>query len=662
MSFAWFVLLMAAVLWPSRFLGPLDGAPLDRPLEAIALGLALPWLFWVGREAVASRSFRMVVIALLAWKASTAVIATQQGLCATFRAPEPLVGVAHAISIEEPRGFLRSWDVRADLWDDEPACTAILSRPMRAVEEFPAWFVNITDQMMRRRDFTMTARGVVVGGDGAAKPVSYSLPLGSGAWTFDPTVDGASIWRAPLVSVTTPSSIDRLLAPWAWIVAPLLCALVLLLLLRSAVAALVDDRMALVWVPIGILAGVALAVAPIAALQRGAGLLALGAVAARYHEGSKQMRVAVWTIGAPWLAFFAAMSLGIVGKFSPYSVDDWLTYQLAGYRIYMNGAWIEGGTLTFDYQMLYRWVTGALHLIFGDSSVGELYWDASCLLLGALVSFVVVQRVAKPVWAAAAAAATLMTLTLATPWYVIGRGLSEITAAGLGFAAVACLLRANGSRTNWVALAALFATLMFFARQNQLLWAPCLVAMLIPLSVGSDFPSLRTAWRQMRWNAAAQYLGLFAVGVLLFMARTWYFTGHFSLFYGTSLRHNDTGLRPWSLFDGEVWARVAHSLMGLVFMNEPPRVDPRAAILVSGALVAIAALVQTRLARHIPAALLLVTIGGVAGAFLAHSHGYPGRFTVHLVPFAAALTAIAASAMTNGLTGSDWRVSQSSGT
>jgi hypothetical protein len=38
------------------------------------------------------------------------------------------------------------------------------------------------------------------------------------------------------------------------------------------------------------------------------------------------------------------------------------------------------------------------------------------------------------------------------------------------------------------------------------------------------------------------------------------FTGVFSLFHGTALCHNDTGLRPWTLFDGEVWARVGHSL------------------------------------------------------------------------------------------------------
>ena len=56
----WVVLLVVAVLWPSRFLGPFDGAPLDAPLEAIGLGLALPWVIWLGRDACRTKAFRIV--------------------------------------------------------------------------------------------------------------------------------------------------------------------------------------------------------------------------------------------------------------------------------------------------------------------------------------------------------------------------------------------------------------------------------------------------------------------------------------------------------------------------------------------------------------------------------------------------------------------------
>jgi hypothetical protein len=168
---------------------------------------------------------------------------------------------------------------------------------------------------------------------------------------------------------------------------------------------------------------------------------------------------------------------------------------------------------------------------------------------------------------------------------------------------------------------------------------------LVPLTVGCDWPSVRRAFATLPWKLAAAYLAVFAAGIVAFMARTNYFTGRWSLFYGTSLRHNDTGLRPWTLFDAEPWAKVGHSLSGLLFMNEPPAPDPRSAVLVIAIVVMVLAVVQAPIARRIPLSLVVLTITGAAGAFVAHSHAYPGRFTVHLVPLASALTAITASAV-----------------
>lgn len=652
-------MLAAAVLWPSRFLGPFDGAPLDRPLEAIALGLLLPWAFWLGREACRSQAFRVVVLVLLAWKASTAAVAVQQGLCAQVRAPEPLHGVAFAMFIDEPRGYLRSWDARADLWDAEPACTAVLSRPLRATEEFPAWFLNITDSMLGRREFTMSVSGFVTAA-GQTSPVHYSLTLARDPWVFEPVVNGAPLWSAPLITTAPPSTLDRLLAPWAWMVTPALCLAILAMLLRAAVAPLSTAR-SVAWVLASATLGVALAQLPNTGLHRAAGVIGFGALLASAHEPSRNLRLAAWTLGASWLSFFAASSLDLVGRFSAYSMDDWLAYQVAGYRIFMNGYWLEAGTPAFDYQALYRWITGTLHMVFGDSSVGEVYWDASGLLIGALLAFEVVRAVAGFQWGIAAAAMTLTTLTLATPWYVIGRGLSEISAAAFGWLAAASLIRARDHGVRWAVVAAVMAALMFYARLNHLLWAPCLLALLLPKDTGSDAASVRAALAKVPWRPAATYLGVFAIALLAFMARTQYFTGHFSLFYGTALSKNDTGLRPWTVFDAEVWSKVGHSLTGLLFMNEPPAPDVRSAVLVTGAVVAIMALLPIPMARRIPAALVFVTVTGAISAWLVHSHAYPGRFTVHLIPFASALTAIAASTMTSGFTGSDWRVSQSSG-
>jgi hypothetical protein len=176
---------------------------------------------------------------------------------------------------------------------------------------------------------------------------------------------------------------------------------------------------------------------------------------------------------------------------------------------------------------------------------------------------------------------------------------------------------------------------------NHLLFAGFLPALLLPLRTPAVLSAVSRAATRVRYTSAAIFAAGFSTGVLLFALRTWHYAGVFSLFYGTSLRHNDTGLRPWTLFDGAAWSKVAHSLAALIFMNEPPRPDPRAIVMMAGAVTAVAVLLQLPLARRMPAALVLVAVGASIGSFFAHVHAYPGRFSIHVVPFASALAVIA---------------------
>jgi hypothetical protein len=38
--------------------------------------------------------------------------------------------------------------------------------------------------------------------------------------------------------------------------------------------------------------------------------------------------------------------------------------------------------------------------------------------------------------------------------------------------------------------------------------------------------------------------------------------------------------------------------------------------------------------REVPAAIVAVVVGSTLSAFFAHAHGYPGRMSIHLIPFA----------------------------
>ena len=689
----WSLALAVALLWPSRALHAFDGLPLDGLAEATMIGVAVPLLWLLAPGFLDGRWVRGAILLLLVLKVAGSLALTQQGLCGRFSIDAPFHNRVLTIPIDEPSGVLRSWDVRADWRADAPACTAIIDRPYATWAAFPAWFVNFTDFLdmgpdrvglrldESSRHFTLDVTGAVTVPDsghfsidldrdmaltgqidsthvGSTGGATVDVPLDSGVhtvalrfsmtgkqWRFIPLWNGRSAFTNAMLTIDRPRTADRWLAPVLKSATVGVVALLLLAWLGSVLAQYAGEPKLLAWT---VAASAVLALLAISGRgERTAGVLLLGAVAIPVGASARNWRGALMLVGVPWLVFFVVRTLAQIGHMSFYSVDDWLAYQVAGYRIYMNGFWLEGGSRAFDFQPLYRWVTGALHLVFGDSSVGETYWDAACLLAGGLVAFTLVEAVGGFRWAVGAAAATLATFTTGTIWYFIGRGLSEIAAAGFAFFATLAIVRAGGRMTVAAAAGAL-SVLMFYSRLNQLLFAVFLAALWLP-------PDVPAAWRRVVRAIAAIdlrpvciYLGTFAAGVALFALRTWWYSGVFSLLYGTALKNNDTGLRWWTVGSIAVWTRIAHSLSALVWMNEPPAPDPRALLVVGGVLLSLLALLQLPRFVRLPASVALVTIGAGASSFIAHTHAYPGRMSIHLVPFAVVMTVVAIRSVSGG--------------
>jgi len=675
----WAGVLAAAVLWPSRTLTWFSGTPLDGRTEAALVGLVLPALCWLHGRFLERRAVQAAILLLFVLRAGESVVLTQHGLCARFTtstAPEPYHATVLTIPVDEPLGVLRSWDVRAGWRDASPTCTAIVDRQYDTASAFPTWFLNITDAVSgARRDLKMDVNGYVrVNGHGRfhidlgrdmvvageigstpvmsekGEPVEAVLDAGThridlqvrmrgDRWRFVPTWNDRNAFDASLLTVAEPRAFDGAVA----VVLAFVDDFVIVVLTAAWVFALVFEYWAspalLAW---SIASAAALAVSGATGrFERVAALVLLAAVAVPVAEPDRNLRGAFLLVGVPWLAFFAARGLPLVGHFSVYSNDDWLAYQVAGYRIFMNGFWLEGGSRVFDYQPLYRWVSGALHLVFGDSSVGELFWDAACLLFGALAAFAVAKPVAGFRWAIGAAAATLATFTLGTIWYFPGRGLSEVTAAGWAFLAALTLLRAQETGVASAFAAGLLASLMFYTRLNHLLFAGFLVALLVPVNVSARLSHVRSSLKGLNWSGAATYLATFATGVALFATRTWWYTGVFSVLYGTSLKNNDTGLRLGTIGSADVWARIGHSIRALVWMNEPPSPAPRGLLVVAGVLLSALAVLQVPRVNRLPFAIAVVTLGACVSSLFAHTHNYPGRMSIHLVPFAIAMTATA---------------------
>jgi hypothetical protein len=670
---AWTALLAVAVLWPSHVLSSFDGIPLRGRAEALAIGLVLPALWAIDRRFLARRFARAAILALIAARLAAAML-PQQGLCARFSTTAPLRGTVSTIAVDEPAGILRSWDVRTDWRAATPVCTAIFDRAYRTRLEFPAWVLNLTGAVRPGAAIAFDVTGIVtaapparlsiatgrdmtvagligdvpVSASGGAD-VHVSLPARTSAlrlrvstsgdeWRFVPTIDGRDAIAGGSLTASAPPGRWNLLAS-ATLRAITVCGFVALLAgwMLSAVISLSGSRRALAFAAVG--ACLAFAAGRSGTFERFVPLALLTAawVPVRARD---RTRGAFVLLGVPWLAFVAGLGWSRMTEVTIYSVaDDWQMYQAAAYRIALNGYWLQGGSDTFYFQPLYRWVAALLHLGFGDASIGELYWDGVCLLAGAMVTFVFVHKAAGFRWALAGAAATLATFTISPIWYFIGRGLSEITGLGWFAAASLCMMRARDGRRAPALAAGLLAVLMIYTRLNHLLLAAFVPACLLRFDTSARMRTLLRAVAAMPRTPVAIYAATVAAGLVLFAAHTWYYAGHFSLLYGTSYGLQRTGLAPATVASPAVWSRIAEALAAQLSMREPPAFDLRALPVMLGAALAVLALLQTPVLTGLPAPLVLLTVGTIAGSLFVHTHEYPGRMTVHVVPLAVATAA-----------------------
>ena len=672
----WAGALAVAVLWPARLAGPLDGAPLDAPLEAVLIGLVLPALVSSRARVLRNTTFQLVVVVLLLWKAGTAFALQQDGWCLRFTSPAPLF-------VNQER-VPHSWDARADWRSEVPRCSAVMTHGYDVLERFPVWFYNLPPNNFQQpaleadRPPNVTLRldldgylensqpglfsivagddvdlTVAVDGAGVTGAVTAGIRLAPGRhhvsivgalvnnhWRLLPLWNGENLWSATVATMAPPSGLDRWARPWGRYLT-LLLVLTLVGLAAWSIVASVNS--ALVF---GLSVALSAAAAVVAwtgraALMRVVPLLLTAAVLVRWPRRSQNLSGFFLVIGIPFLVVFAVRGIPEAGLVTWYtSGDDWWMFQRFAYRIFMEGYWLEGGQPTFWFQPLYRWIAGALHMLFGDSSVGELFWDAGCVLVSAGFAFHVTKVVAGFRWGVAAGGIVLAVLTLGSPWYLLGRGLSEISS--MGFVYAGALFAMRGRHGSWphILLAGTMALLAFFTRLNNLPMALGVAMFAWPLRqpIADLFRPQRLLAR-VSLTTLAGVVSVVVFGLALFAARTWYYTGELNMLSGTQAG----ALRAWQTTTEGLTPveNVVGSVLMVLTMNDPPRLDIRAMPLMAGVVSALFAVAGVRPFNRLPFALVGLFLAGTAGAFVARGSAYPGRFSVHLIPTAVALTVCA---------------------
>jgi hypothetical protein len=681
----WSAFTLIVLLWPARVAGPFDGAPLDGAVEAVTIGLLVPILCWFHHAFFATRLSKILIIAIAIARIADAQF-TQGGFCVRFDPQRTIV--------KDQTGRPHSWDVRADWRAPDPACSAVMTTAWTEFKRFPVWFFNLAPPdgnlpTSEDRPPYTTLKMTVVGYLDATEPGSLDLQVGkhtpttmlvdgrpaeqsgessyrldvatgmhlvqidsllhSNQWHFNAAFNQRPIGAAdfPLVTIERPAARDRgWLRPIAGWSTAILTAMLLIAWLVSALRAW-GDMTTLAWAAAASLWLAWIAPGPgnnyvTSDLARWS-ITALGLAALLpIRDRLRTLRGAFVVIGIPWLAFIGVTAFDHLAKFSFYAGgDDQWTFQRFAYRIYLQGYWLEGGEPTFWFQPGYRWIAGAWHMVFGDSSIGEFYWDGICLAIMALFAHAAVSRAASFTWGLIAAATVLTLVMQGPPWLYWGSGLSEAAAAGFVYAAALCAMSAS----NWSlrVAAGVLATLGFYVRLNNLPLALAVAVFAIPDDVKACDLWRPQLWlRRVGWRTAGAIAAVVALGVALFALRTWYYTGHFSLFQGTTISVNSIyqpGMTPFELI-----RRMLDSAWMVLSMNDPPRFVWYATPLIAAAAIALAALVNLPVVRNLPLSLVLFFLAGISGALVARGVAYSGRFSTIVIGSATAVT-IAAIAL-----------------
>jgi len=675
---------MVALLWPGRLAGPLDGAPLDRVPEAILIGLVTPLLWWLGASFLRSRVARLLITALVLLKAASLPL-VQDGWCVQFDTPKPLVA--------DSTGRVHAWDVRADWLSEAPRCSAIITRPYREYREFPAWFFNLPPadhnlpQLADRppyASFDMTVSGylhaeergelIVETGesmttelviDGAAvsvvspsrsqvviEPGRHSVQIKSritgNRWSFVPLWNGVPIGSTgfALATVSAPTTSDARIREGLSLLTQLVSAVLIVGWIVSFFRSWGDP----VTLTFGVGASLLLAwlgspnadfkMTPIAI----GAITALGAaVFLNVPQRSQNLRGAFLLIGVPWLAFVTAAQVHHVGRFSLYAAgDDMWTFQRFAYRIYLQGYWLEGGEPTFWFQPFYRWIAGAWHMLFGDSSMGEFWWDAVAVLASALFAHLTVAALFGFRWGIAAAVLALTIVMHSPMWMFVGIGLSDIASAGFIYLSALVMASARERADARIAVA-LFAGLLgaigFYTRLNNLPMALAVSAFAIPLTVTTAGWWRVTPWLpHVSWRSVIGVVSMIALAMFVFTLRTYHYTGVFSFVHGTTWG-NHALWRPDQPAAENLSAMLSSLMMVLTF-NDPPQFAWYALPLLIGFVVAVASILGVR-GLQVPLPLALFFLVACSGALAARGVAYAGRFSVHLLGAGCALTVCA---------------------
>ncbi len=337
----------------------------------------------------------------------------------------------------------------------------------------------------------------------------------------------------------------------------------------------------------------------------------------------------LFAIAPAVFTFFMVEWGGEVGKMRLLpSTDDWHTYQFLARKIFVDGDIFSLHEGIYKYMPLYRYVVGLWHTIFGQTTLGQDYWDVWCVILSAAMLGSIGMRLSlTPAYALGVV--WLFVFNCFTDGFVwlMGRSLQEYTALLFMILALWIIMRRRPVTNRAALLAGLFAMASLWTRLDH-------IGVILGIALLSLEPArggVAQSWKSIFARIVENYrwitLYIFWV-VAAFLAvgtRNYLVGGIFCLDDPADLSQISCSTIPC----------ITHNMKILLSAADPGEISIVSVTLIFGTAMGLLALVwRPAWLCAYPVGLGVAIAGVFAPYFLFEPYGYAPRFSVHLLPLA----------------------------
>jgi hypothetical protein len=338
--------------------------------------------------------------------------------------------------------------------------------------------------------------------------------------------------------------------------------------------------------------------------------------------------------------------------------DDWTIYQYFSRLIVVDGQWLEAGEPVFMYQPLYRYFVAFFHWLFGPSAFAQRLSDSWFTLGTAIILVHLAIRFGLSAFTAVFTSMIFLSVAVGQfiDFNLMGTGLGTYTQLFFVMAA-GFFLSQRPTNYNRVLIAGIFAIIGCWLHFDQVGVLGGMTCLLLNAEKGTVSVAWKNFFQQVstHWKLIAVYLATIGMGFVVLILRNGLVGAHFGLLSPDRIRgellvretfafgvtHPDSIAYKIALplQHDFLWVNYYLLLTGKMYpktISSWPDTTVLATVLVPGIFIGLMTLIwRPKILAGFPLTLSITILGLLSPYLFIHILGYPPRYSLQVLPFAA---------------------------